>query len=127
MQIFLDKDKQSQYHCVYSMQKETPLFLLHSFSSLSLRFRASPSGPPRAAKPFRIPPGAPRRRKTRVRSDMQARRPQRKKPFGFRRTALSRTRAVHPAYALSNSPAAPIPPPMHMVTNPNFISRRFIS
>jgi hypothetical protein len=95
MQIFLDKDKQPQYYRVYSMQKETPLFLLHSFSSLSLRFRASPSGPPRAAKPFRMPPGA--------------------------------ARAAHPAYALSNSPAAPIPPPMHMVTNPNFASRRFIS
>ncbi len=32
-----------------------------------------------------------------------------------------------PPYALSNSPAAPIPPPMHMVTNPSFASRRFIS
>ena len=59
MQIFLDKDKQPQYYRVYSMQKETPLFLLHSFSSLSLRFKASPSGPPRAAKPFHMPPGDP--------------------------------------------------------------------
>jgi len=31
------------------------------------------------------------------------------------------------SYGRSKSPAAPIPPPMHMVTSPNFASRRFIS